>query len=601
MNSFFFRFFITFVVYLVSMSYLYAWAEENACFDILKQKTNSLYGVNLTNVYNWYTNVDISTYWKFQWKKYRPVGNSTWFFNSQRNNIGTIILPINYVTTQYVPIGNSTNFKFPIDSSGSLIGAEFSNFRNQMVYTHHNIFDGWSFLSCGYLKITPYEPYTYNDLDPTNYFTNIIDGGWFEIEDSMEVNLGAIMGIGHYIVWKSVVQWATKLWTGTGTKLTKLFKIEIVNVIYDNNSSYFNEYETYPLQVETMTNADTLTTAWSLQQVFASKVMNETCLSFVHSSTGSLSPMCLGEYKSLSSQTRLDWSFAFQKIPLLASQESFFKTIFSLLIPQVSAALELDELKEVQSWEDTSNNGIGNTIMMDSNFDYFEYQKINSLPSKALRDYILAAASYQYELDLQKLVASSGTLSDYESVLLGCWFSFADRVTLIKKWIKTIDISHFSLDTIEYPDSRMGDCMIPFPDKRNADKIIPGSFESNQQYARYLNSIKFWSTDPRINTLKQQMQELEKQYAIDIENASSLIARGQVVEWKKLLSEASNKYEPQIAEIQKNMWMILNPNLVTFKSSSKIISYGLIFFWLFLCLMIVFFLKRNKSPKIPNS
>ena len=79
-----------------------------------------------------------------------------------------------------------------------------------MVYTHHNIFDGGSFLSCGYLRITPYGTYTYYDLDPSNYFTNIIDGGGFEIEDSREVNLG-VMGTGHYIIGKSVVQGAAKL------------------------------------------------------------------------------------------------------------------------------------------------------------------------------------------------------------------------------------------------------------------------------------------------------------------------------------------------------------------------------------------------------
>lgn len=168
--------------------------------------------------------------------------------------------------------------------------------------------------------------------------------------------------------------------------------------------------------------------------------------------------------------------------------------------------------------------------MMDSNFDYFQYKKINSLPSKSLRDYTLAAASYQFDADLQKLFESSGVLSEYESVFLGCGIPYNERVALIKKWIATIDISNFSVDTIEYPDPRMGDCMIPFPDRRNADKIIPGSFESNQQYARYLNNLKSGSVDPRINELKQEMQKLEKEYAVEIDKANSLISLGQVLE-----------------------------------------------------------------------
>lgn len=600
MNSFFYRLFVIFIAYFLSMSYLYAWAEENACFDILKEKTNSLYGVDIANVFNWTSNVDISTYARFQSKKYRPTGNPGGFFNSQRNNIGTIILPVNYITTQYVPIGSPTNFKFPINTSGSLIGTEFSNFRNQMVYTHHNIFDGTSFLSCGYLKITPYAGYTLNDLDPSNYFTNIIDGGWFEIEDSREVNLGA-MGTGHYIIWKSVVQWATKLWTGSGTKLEKLFKVDIVSVIYDNGSTYFNEYETYPLQVDAMTNADTFTTAWSLQQDFAARVMNQTCLSFVHPNTGSLSPVCLDDYRSLSSQTRWDRSFAFQKIPLIASQESFFRTIFSLLIPQASAALESDELKEVQSWEDISKNGIGNTIMMDSNFDYFEYQKINSLPSKTLKDYIFSATNYQVELDLRRSVESGATLSEYETVLLWCGISYPERVKLIKKWIQWLDVTKFSLENIEYPDPKLGDCVLPFPDRRNADKIIEWSFESNKKYARYLNDIKNSTSDVRIQNLKKKLQEIEKEYASTIQRGNMLISWGKTLEWGKILSAAALEYEPQIEKIQNEMRTILNPeSSPSLKEEKKLVPYLLIVFWFFTCLMVVFIIRNKKSQQVSD-
>lgn len=126
--------------------------EENACFNILKGKVNSLYGTNLTNVWNGTSNIDISTYPKFITKRNKVSGNP--FFNSRRNNIGTIVLPGNYITTQYVSLGNSTNFKFPIDNAGAYIGNPFTNFRNRMVYTHHSIPNG-DLLSCGFLRITP--------------------------------------------------------------------------------------------------------------------------------------------------------------------------------------------------------------------------------------------------------------------------------------------------------------------------------------------------------------------------------------------------------------------------------------------------------------
>lgn len=61
-----------------------------------------------------------------------------------------------------------------------------------------------------------------------------------------------------------------------------------------------------------MTNADVYTTAWSLQQDFADRVMNQTCLSSVHPGIGTLPEICSGEYASRSSLVRSNRSFAFQ-------------------------------------------------------------------------------------------------------------------------------------------------------------------------------------------------------------------------------------------------------------------------------------------------
>lgn len=605
MKVLFFRWlYIGFLLSLLWIGNVYAWPEERACFDILKSRVNITFGVDLTHVYNGYSDIDISTYAKFQNKKYKP-GSSGGFFNSQRNNIGTIILPNNYITTQYVPLGSSTDFKFPINNNGSLIGDEFTVFRNQMVYTHHNIFDGWSFLSCGYLKITPYGSYTFYDLDPSNYFTNIIDGGWFEIDYSTEVPLNTT-STGHFIVGKSVVQWATKLGFGSATRLEKLFKVEILNVIYDNGSSYFNEYETYPLQVDAMTNADASTTAWSLQQDFAARVINSTCLSFAHPTNASLPAFCTWNYQSLSSGVRTARWFALNTaIPDFSGSEDFFTRIFSLVIPQVSAALEPDELKDVQSRVDTTTDGIGNTIMIDSNFDYFQYKKIKSLPSERLQEYIFAATNYQYDQELQNQIASGTSLDEQSKIFYDCGIPYQDRVTLIKKWIDGIDIAHFSLDSIEYPDPKIGDCILPFPDKRHADQIIPWSFKTNQQYAQYLIDIKSSPVNPRITELKKKMQELEKLYAQEIDIANITTASGDVITWKKLLSEASTKYEPQIEKIQNEMYDILNPGAKNAKRweikdinpKNQYLSYILVVFWLILCFIVVFIVRNSKAKK----
>lgn len=160
--------------------------------------------------------------------------------------------------------------------------------------------------------------------------------------------------------------------------------------------------------------------------------------------------------------------------------------------------------------EPETPSSTGNVIMMDQNFDYFEYQKIKSFPSASLTDYILLATNYSYEQDLQERAKSgTGDLSEYDTVLLGCGIPYDKRVSLIKEWIATVDMKKFSMDTIVYPDVKIGDCVLPFPDKRNAYRIIPGSFLSNQKYAQYIMNLQQDAGDPRITALKKELRDIE--------------------------------------------------------------------------------------------
>lgn len=63
------RFWMVFLVTTLCISMgqsVFALSEEEACFDILSEKANSLYGVNLGSVYNGYSNIDVSTYTDFR-------------------------------------------------------------------------------------------------------------------------------------------------------------------------------------------------------------------------------------------------------------------------------------------------------------------------------------------------------------------------------------------------------------------------------------------------------------------------------------------------------------------------------------------------------
>jgi hypothetical protein len=183
--------------------------------------------------------------------------------------------------------------------------------------------------------------------------------------------------------------------------LEKLFTIDIVNVIYDNQSTWFNEYETYPLQVDAMTNADAFSTAWSIQQDYMSRVMNETCLESVHDVLATLPAFCANTYSSKSSVLRTNRSFA-----RIFSDQSLLSLFVSFFIPEAHARLDEAELKEVQSQVRISFI-TGSTVMIDQNFDYYDYQKLNTIPSQSFRDYFLLATNRTYDQILQTKVASS--------------------------------------------------------------------------------------------------------------------------------------------------------------------------------------------------
>jgi len=66
---------------------------------------------------------------------------------------------------------------------------------------------------------------------------------------------------------------------------------------------------------------------------------------------------------------------------------------------------------------------------------------------------------------------------------MDCGIDYAERVKLLTEWIDSIDVNTFDINNITYPDPKIGDCVIPYPDARHKDQIIPGSFKTNQYNA----------------------------------------------------------------------------------------------------------------------
>lgn len=74
--------------------------------------------------------------------------------------------------------------------------------------------------------------------------TNTLDDSGFEI-----INADKVVDGKRYLIGKVVVG-------AIGYDMNPLFRIELMTVAYDNQSSIFNEYETFPIQVRAMTNPD---------------------------------------------------------------------------------------------------------------------------------------------------------------------------------------------------------------------------------------------------------------------------------------------------------------------------------------------------------
>lgn len=109
--------------------------------------------------------------------------------------------------------------------------------------------------------------------------------------------------------------------------------------------------------------------------------------------------------------------------------------------------------------------------------------KINSLNNELLKAHILKALSYGIEKEMEEKSIGDTVEAMDNRTFLACGFDYDQRVKLIGEWIESIDVNTFDINNITYPDPKLGDCILPFPDARHKNQIIEGSFVSNQYNA----------------------------------------------------------------------------------------------------------------------
>ncbi len=253
--------------------------------------------------------------------------------------------------------------------------------------------------------------------------------------------------------------------------------ISITTVAYDNKSDIFNEFETFPLQVRAMTDADVRDDVNVVQQQFLKNVTKETCLKIVHADKKSLPSKCGGDYRSLTT-TPKKTSRVDEKNPITA--------LLDWIIPDTHAKLNIDpeeyEIRGMQPGE------IPQGIYVDEGMKFEYIQKLDAIGDPLLKAHVMRVVNPNAEKAIEVKYGSGMKFDDIDRAFLECNMDYRTRVDLISEWLDSVDVHMFDRNNITYPDPRIGDCLLPYPDVRHRDQIIPGSFLVNQYNAAVLTN-----------------------------------------------------------------------------------------------------------------
>lgn len=117
--------------------------------------------------------------------------------------------------------------------------------------------------------------------------------------------------------------------------------LEMITVAHDTQSELFNEFETFPLQVEAMTDMDARDDVNAVQNRFLRYVKERTCLQIPHTNRTELPARCGGQYKSITK----DGGIVYFQQSLFGKIAS---TFLESIVPTASARMEPMDKKELK-------------------------------------------------------------------------------------------------------------------------------------------------------------------------------------------------------------------------------------------------------------
>jgi len=159
--------------------------------------------------------------------------------------------------------------------------------------------------------------------------------------------------------------------------------LEVTTIAWDNESKYFNEFETFPLQVKAMTDMDAFDGAYDVQLRFAQYVDENTCLKIPHKNKDSLPQKCGGEYRSLTKLNREQASIAHPPA----------RGIMDWIIPQANARLDVGAEAEESQVTLKSLDDIEGGMLINEALPYDTYKKLEDIGNEQLKLHVMFATN----------------------------------------------------------------------------------------------------------------------------------------------------------------------------------------------------------------
>lgn len=551
-------------LYIVWYSNSFAWdydSQINKCLNKLKEEVQRQYHVDISSISVDGVDADLSVYtwsansiWQKVFSEVLKENFSTkwcqyalWYskdkckkyfshvFFAKRNNISTVKITPEikwkwyWTMTEFVTWWWDTAFEFPLqkwtdpqfeDYSYYSEWDRYGLFKQNLVYVQYLL--DWTLLSCWYIRLLADN---LDNINQNNYMGNKFESWWFKKLNTWNIDWDKFFGM------KVLVK-------GLDWNNNDLFNLNLIAIAYDNNSPFFNEYISYPLQIKAMNDVTLMAsenhTMTNVIGKYQDYLLKNTCFKLVHESESDLPSFCWWKFKSKSDLV----SYVPKESLLTYLKKIFINNVYALDMPEDAK----EKARKVLNSEVVTRNWIKITTR----------EKINSLKDEKLKSWLIYVLSPGSRALINKKEEKWVYVPYNERIYKKCPLNhtqIAENIEYIfKKYYKDWILN---LENAKYLNPEFWDCIIPYPDVRHKNKLIENSFLENK--IAFIKQ-KFW--DKKVEEYEEKTNKITSSY---IKKINSLKKKYQEKlfegdkNWAELIKKEINKVYDDMEENINNV------------------------------------------------